>query len=284
MKACFNGRWAHPSDFSVSPFSPDFQFGTCVFETLRTYDGRCFEVEAHLDRLASSAKILVLDLRKVVLEAGNEKCETASHAIESLRSGTFQQKLRTWIGQAEDQMKRGVEYRVKIFLNQEFVWISVLGLENFEQENYSKGVEIIDVIHERNFPEAKYANPAYHFFRSIQPAHVFETIFFSPDGFLREGNISNVFVFLDNQLMTPDKGILKGVTRQRVIQVAQELGIEVVEGHISKEKMRQAKEIMITCTSKEVIPVRKWGGWENHDFSIAQKLRKEGWKRESIIN
>jgi len=74
--------------------------------------------------------------------------------------------------------------------------------------------------------------------------------------------------------VTPDKNILKGVTRSRVLKIAQEQGLDIQLREIAWEELLKADEIFLTNTSKEVLPVRKWGSWTRDQFPVAQQLRK----------
>ncbi len=255
MITCFNGKFGKVEDFSVSPFSDSVQFGRSVFETLRTYGGtRIFEAEVHLDRLFESAEILKLNLHNSVDKLRRQIKYCMEQLVERNQAG-------------------GKDLRIKVFLAEEFFWIITRVLDEVSPDFYALGVEIVDAVFERNFPRAKYVNPAYGYFQRVQPKEAFVTIFFSDDGFLREGTIVNVFALLNGTIVTPEKNILLGVTREEVLRVAkkQEFGVEVRE--ISRGELMTADEIFLTCTSKEVIPVRKWGEWENGDFTVAHKLR-----------
>ena len=163
--------------------------------------------------------------------------------------------------------------RVKIFLTPDFYWIRTMELEVMPIEFYKKGVAVNDTIFERNFPQAKYPNPAYHYLVKNRPDHCWDTLCFSPDGFLREGAISNIFAVINGILVTPKKGVLMGVTRQKVLAVAQNLNFKIEEREIHRDKLKSASEIFLTCTSKEIIPVCKWTNWENNNFDLSFKLK-----------
>jgi branched-chain amino acid aminotransferase len=243
---------------SGSPFFHAENLGQSVFETLRTYgpeNPKIFHLEAHLDRLLRSASLLQIkhptSLKNTLKEGVGALLEKTVKSSPSI-----------------------CDYRLKILYAPDFYQITIKPLEIFPEENYQKGVKITDAVFERNFPQAKYPSPAYHFFTQTQPADCFETIFFSTSGFLREGNITNVFAVFNGVLYTPEENILLGVTRDVVLKIARDLGIKIVVGEISQEKLLKADAIFLTNTTKEILPVKKWGEWQGQDFSLAQKLHQ----------
>jgi len=231
-----------------------------VFETLRTYPlNNIFAQEEHLDRLFRSAEILELDLAPL----------RAQFPATPLRD-----VLKTSLQKAVSDAQSKNDLRIKISLSEKNFWIEIQDLVPAPEDWYEKGIEIIDAEFERPFAEAKYANSFYAYFAKRQSESVFETIFFNQNRQLREGNISNVFAVFGNVLVTPDKNILKGVTRSRVLKIAQEQGLDIQLREIAWEELLKADEIFLTNTSKEVLPVRKWGSWTRDQFPVAQQLRK----------
>ncbi|MCK5460680.1 aminotransferase class IV [Candidatus Gracilibacteria bacterium] len=253
MFICFDGNFLKPKENSlVSPFLNATMFGYSVFETLRTYDStQIFCKETHLDRLFKSADILKLTLpidRK-------ELSKNLDILVEK-----------------NQQIKQ--DLRIKIFCCEDFYWIRTQLLDEIPTDFYTKGIEVCDQVFERSFPKAKYANPAYPFFLKIQPKHCFETIFFNETGFLREGNISNIFVVLDKKIVTSKQNILSGITREKVLETSRILNIKTEEREITREEVSSSDALFLTNTTKEIVPIRKWGNWEKQDFEIAHLLRK----------
>ncbi len=221
--------------------------GTAVFESLRTYEeGKfIFAVEEHVDRLFKSAEILLI-----------EHVFSREQVIGDLR------KL------VEADRMDGKELRVNICLTNSFFWLKSVDLLEPKSDFYEKGVEVVDETFERPFAGAKYPSPVYSFFDKKRPAGVFETIFFNDDGYLREGNISNVFAVFGDKIVTPASGVLPGITSMHVQEA-----VLVEKRELTREELMRADEIFLTNTSKEVIPVRKWGEWENDDFTKTYGVR-----------
>jgi branched-chain amino acid aminotransferase len=214
-----------------------------VFETMRTYGGKVFALDEHLERLFKSAEMLGIAPR--------------NSQADILRE----------IGYCPTESK------VRVRLTADKFTVQILPLDIPDENIFTEGVEIGDTTFERPFPRAKYETPVYDEVLGKQDESHFETIFFNEEGVLREGNISNVFAVIDGMVVTPKKDILLGVTREKVIQLINEQNIPFEEREISREELMDATEIFLTNTTKEIIPVRKWGEWENSSFKMAQKLR-----------
>ena len=285
MKVCFNGEMADEQDFvrSVSPFCESFQFGKAVFETLRTYDSdQVFALDEHLDRLMGSADILRLNLQS---------------STYNLQKGIFSTDLKGFVRSCtlqlvkENQLEHHRDLRIKIFLTETFFWVRTTMLDEMPDSFYREGVVVEETIFERNFPRVKYPNPAYHYLESIRSKEAWETICFSPDGYLREGSISNIFVVFGDKIVTPYEGILLGVTREKVLDTARQLDFKIEEREITRDEFLGADEIFLTCSTKEVVPVARIQSsnfnlqtskkevqkkilWENDNFEVVHKLRE----------
>ncbi|MDH3324637.1 MAG: aminotransferase class IV, partial [Candidatus Peregrinibacteria bacterium] len=173
--------------------------GTSVFESIRTYNTiNIFAAKEHIQRLLCSAKILQI-----------------SHSFSA------QSILKVVEKVVQNSLISKKDLRINIFLTKDFFWVLSKELILPPKDFYSSGIEICDETFERPFPEAKYPNPIYSFFDKKRPANCFETIFFNKNGFLREGNISNVFAVFGDKIVTPSKGILPGITRQKVLELAE---------------------------------------------------------------
>jgi len=214
-----------------------------VFETMRTYGGKVFALNEHLERLFRSAELL---------------------GIEPKNS---QSDILREIGYCPTESK------VRVHLTAEKFMVQILPLPSVDAKIYTQGVEVCDRMFERPFPRAKYETLMYEEILNTQGAY-FETLFFSDDGFLREGNISNVFAVIEGKVVTPKKNILLGVTREKVVQLIKENNIPFEEREVSQEELMTADEIFLTNTTKEIIPVRKWRKWTSSNFKIAKTLRE----------
>ena len=78
-----------------------------------------------------------------------------------------------------------------------------------------------------------------------------------------------------NTVVTPEEAVLEGVTRAVVMAKIESLGSILERREITRKELLTAEAIFLTNTTKEVVPVRKWGDWERSDFALAHALRKD---------
>ena len=134
---------------------------------------------------------------------------------------------------------------------------------------------------EVNYPILRF-NPMYKSlgymgnFMAIRDAKLsgaFEPIFYNKSNIITEGAIRNIFFIKDKIIYTPstDLGILNGITRQKVIQLANSLGHTVKESRISYHDVNEMDEAFITSSAVDVLPCY-WDGW-NSEFEITSKLK-----------
>lgn len=253
MKFCFNGSlFESEKEAPISALSEAVIYGRSVFETLRTYNtNKVFAVSEHLKRLALSAQILRLHIPSSRIQ----------HIEESLKKIVMENALPH------------TNLRIRIFLATDFFTITTHPLEEKPASWYEHGVAIEDAVFERPFPEAKATSPVYKFFLESHTPDIFETIFFDRQGFLREGNISNVFAVFGKEIATPDERILQGITREKVLQLVGTChGMSPRLREIHRDELLKADEIFLTNTTKGIVPVRKWGKWERKNTAVVQSL------------
>ncbi|MCF7812583.1 aminotransferase class IV [Candidatus Gracilibacteria bacterium] len=253
MEFFLNGKAFSSAKKAGIDYKKDEQlFARSVFETLRTYNGKIFALQEHLDRLWQSAQLLDISLpasKKIITEALQE-CAKCNNIAKS-------------------------ELRLKVLLKKEYFWIRSGKIIPLPASTYKKGVEVCDATFDRPFARAKYSSPAYEKFRALQEGHeFFETLLFDTDGFLREGNISNVFALFGKTIVTPEEKILLGVTREKTLSLMKSEKIPFELRDIHREELHEADEIFLTNTTKEIIPVSQWGTWRAQSLNTAKKLRE----------
>jgi branched-chain amino acid aminotransferase len=252
-----NGAFV-PADDAVIPVNDlAVQRGYGVFESLRTYGGRPFCFSEHLARLRRSAELVGIplpwteaDLRMVV-ERTLRRNDFPESSVRILVTG----------GQSDG------------FFNpagRPGLIVMVMPVRRNPQAYYEKGVKVTTTEMDRFLPEAKTIHyipgmMAMQEARAVDP-EVVEVLFVDRDGQVTEGITSNVFAFYGDNLVTPKEGILYGVTRQLVLDLARE-HYAVQEGPLRRQAIYLADEIFITGSVKEVMPVRAvdgraigWGG------------------------
>jgi len=139
----------------------------------------------------------------------------------------------------------------------------------YPKEMYEQGLDVITVVTRRNLPQAinpaikslNYLNNIVAKIEVIQ-AHLLEGIMLSHDGYVAEATGDNVFIYKGGRLITPPAhvGILEGITRSAVMELASELGIVTVEELFNQYELYTAEECFLTGTAAEIMPVVKVDG------------------------
>jgi branched-chain amino acid aminotransferase len=219
-------------------FQPEENFlSNGIFETIRTYHGRIFMLEAHLDRFFASAKALNLPL--------------------NFASAELKKLLEEEV--AKTNFK---EVRIRIALTNYQKPLLVIHLSPLK--TIPGGIEIATVPLRRKditsvSPRIKTLACLNNILAVRENLKVEEVVMLNKDGFVTEGSHSNIFIVQGKKLLTPhfNVGILKGITRQVVCQLAQAAGIELKETFLTRYDLYTADECFITCTTQGIVPVVK---------------------------
>ena len=253
LKIDLNGELVPEEQARISIFDRGFLYGDGVFETLRVYNGTAFRSQAHLDRLRQSASLIRLDISFTEKEYIDrlERVISANGLTEAVARVT---------------VSRGVGPR-RFTLNYEQRPTTLFWARPFDghpEELYRDGVKIVIAATRRNSPDA--VDPAAksaNYLNSVlaraeaEDAGAFEAVMLNADGFLTEGSTTNLFTVRGNELLTPslECGVLPGITRATVLEMAPELGIKTAEAMLRPEDMFQADEVFITNSTAEIMPV-----------------------------
>ncbi|WP_447969466.1 aminotransferase class IV [Nitrospira sp. M1] len=248
-----NDKFVTRDHATISVFDHGFLYGDGVFETLRAYRGKIFQLERHLERLKVSCDRIGLSLPI-----------TTSHWPELLSESLRRNELLD--ASVRITISRGVG---AIGLDPTLcahptVVIMAKPVTPYPSEFFQKGVQLAVVNIRRNPIEAQPPEvKALSFLNNILGKHeatqagCFDAVMLNMDGFLTECTTSNIFFVCQGQLCTPsvDCGILCGITRDVVLMLAKEEGLPVVEGKFMQEQLLSAEECFLTNTGMEVMPV-----------------------------
>jgi branched-chain amino acid aminotransferase len=218
--------------------------GYGVFDFLRTYNRHPFRLQAHISRLANSARLIDLslpcseeDIYNITMETLKRNADLAEANIRIVVTG----------GISSDSITP--EHQSKLL-------VMVTQLHHFPAEWYRDGVAIITTHNERYLPGAKSIHyiPAILSLSRARQQGAIESIYVDRYGRLLEGTTTNLFAFIGNKLVTPGISILPGITRQTVLELIQnEFQVEIRD--ILCEEIRLMDEAFITASNKEVVPV-----------------------------
>jgi len=226
-----------------------------VFEGIRSYGGKVFRMAAHLDRLWCSAKAiwLTIPMSKDEMAATIEK----TLAVNGIKDGYIRVVVTRGMGSLGLDPNR--------CSNPQVIIITDL-IQLYSDELYRNGLEIVTVSTMRNHPAAlsprikslNYLNNILAKIEGLQ-AGCTEALLLNHKGEVAECTGDNIFLVRGGRLLTPptDAGILEGVTRDAVIELACEKGIVVRETPLTKHDVYIADECFLTGTAAELIPVVK---------------------------
>ena len=238
-----NGKFASADQAVIPVDDLAVLRGLGVFELMRTYSRRPFALMAHIDRLLASAG--QIGLRHPWTR--DQLTDIVHQTIERNPPGEVNIRVVMTGGSSPDFMTPQGAPRLLVL---------VTPLPQLPSEWYEKGIKVITIVSERSLPGAKSINyiPATLAMAKARQQAAAEAIYTTPDGKVLEGTSSNLFIFQKNRLITPAEGILSGITRSAVLEIAAQL-FEVELREIRLAEFLLADEIFITGTNKGIVPV-----------------------------
>ena len=217
--------------------------GYSAFESLRTYDRRPFHLAEHLERLYRSAAMIDLEIpfsREFLAELIREAIERNPYKHASIR-------LLVTGGESEDGIMPADQPGLAVLITQ---------LGERDMERFAQGIKLITSPLQRTTPEAKTSNyvAAIRALKEAKRHDASDALFVNEQGHVLEGTRSNFFIFHDDTLVTPGAGILLGVTRRTVLDLARGR-FPIEERPILLTELPHVDEAFITSSSKEITPV-----------------------------
>lgn len=248
-----DGKLGAEEDRLLSPLDQGFLFGASVYETVRTYEGRAFLLERHLERLRESAGAL-----DITLDVTDE--EIAARVEETLvAAGNAESSIRIVVSAGVGS----IDYRAGSASRPTIVVI-VRPLPEYPDSLYLEGARAVIVRMMRATrggldPRIKSSNLLTNVLalRDAQRQKAYEAILLNPEGAVAEGSMSNVFVVAKNVVRTAplSAGILEGITRELTIEVAREKGFTVEERAFKPEALLAADEVFLTASARQIVPI-----------------------------
>jgi len=248
-----NDRLVPEEEAKVSVFDHGLLYGDGVFEGLRSYSGRVFRLDAHIDRLWASARAIALEIplaKDVVAKAVNDTL-----AANKLVDGYVRLVITRGAGSLGLDPNRTKNPQVIVIADT---------ISLYPREFYEKGLRIVTAATQRVHSAAlsprikslNYLNNIMAKLEGLQAGCV-EALMLNHKGEVAECTGDNVFVVRSGSLLTPppDAGILEGITRGAVMDLAHAAGIACHEATLTRYDLYTADECFLTGTAAEVIPV-----------------------------
>jgi branched-chain amino acid aminotransferase len=274
LKIWLGDKLVDEQDAKVSVFDHGLLYGDGVFEGIRVYSKRVFELEAHIDRLYNSAKGIRLEIpmsREQLIDALNKTVEA---------NGVVDGYIRLVV-------TRGVgTLGLNPFICETpMVFIIADNIQLYPEELYEKGLRIISATTVRNHPlaippQAKTLNYLNNILAKIEALDndMPEAVMYNHEGFVAEGTGDNVFMVRKGIIYTPpaEAGALEGITREIVIRLAIKEGIEVIEKNLTRFDLYVSDELFLTGTAAEVIGIVEIDGrviGDGRPGAVTRRLR-----------
>lgn len=253
-----DGEYVPKEKAVISVFDHGLLYGDGVFEGIRAYHNRVFKLQDHLMRLYESARSINMTIPISMSEMEEVVLETCRR--NDIRDGYIRLVVTRGVGDL------GLDPRK---CPRPTIFCISASIQLYPQEYYEKGLEVITVATRRNIPEAcnprvKSLNYLNNIYAKIEAnLHgVLEAIMLNSEGYVAEATGDNIFLVKNGVLITPPvhAGILEGITRNTVMELARARGIEVVEKLFTRHDIFIADECFLTGTAAEVIPTVKVDG------------------------
>lgn len=265
-----NGVVIDAKDAVVSVLDHGLLYGMGLFETFRTYEGSPFLLRRHLKRMEEGCRQL-----GIPLDMDDER-------------------LQDWIARlmGKNELKEGY-IRYTITAGQGVLGLPVddysdpqhilyiKSLPPLSEQLYTSGKALQLLSLRRNTPEGEVRHKSLHYMNNIlakrellgysSAADGAEGLMLTAEGLLAEGIVSNLFFVKEDVICTPatTTGILPGITREMVIELAAHAGLRMEEGRYSWEELKNADEVFLTNSIQEIVPVTSL--FENEERNIVSR-------------
>ncbi|WP_226577128.1 branched-chain-amino-acid transaminase [Halobacillus litoralis] len=248
-----SGEYVRKEEAVVSVYDHGFLYGDGVFEGIRVYDGNIFKLDDHLDRLYDSAK-------SIMLQIPYEKEELEEIIAETVRKNQLETAyIRVVVSRGAGNLGLDpatcAEPRLVVIAE---------ALALFPKELYERGVRLASVSYRRNRPDVlppqvkslNYLNNILVKMEANQKG-VDEALMLNDQGYVTEGSADNIFIVKKGTIYTPPTylGALEGITRNAIMDLAEEKGYKVKEQPFTRHDVYVADEVFLTGTAAEVIAV-----------------------------
>jgi len=279
LKIWLDSKLVDEKDATISVFDHGLLYGDGVFEGIRVYNSRVFELDAHIRRLYDSAKAIRLEIPM----SRSELISAVEKTVEA--NGVIDGYIRLLV-------TRGVgTLGLNPFICEDSRLIIIAdNIQLYPEELYEKGMKVISATTVRNHPlaippQVKSMNYLNNILAKIEALDndVPEAIMYNHEGYVAEATGDNVFIVRDGVIYTPpaEAGSLEGITRGIVIGLAREENLEVVEKNLTRFDLYICDEFFLTGTAAEVIGIVDIDGriiGDGKPGPITKLLRKKFFK------
>jgi branched-chain amino acid aminotransferase len=253
LQIYINGEFHDKENAKISVYDHGLLYGDGVFEGMRSYSGKVFRLEQHLDRLYESALAICLAIPISKEQMALDVNKTLQ--VNSLTNAYIRLVVTRGSGSLGLDPNRTSNPQVIIIAD---------SISLYPEEHYQNGLKIITASTVRSHPAAlsprikslNYLNNIMAKIEGLQAGCV-EALMLNHKGEVAECTGDNIFIVKNGKILTPpkDAGILEGITRNAILDLANELGIVAHEVTLTRHDLFVADECFLTGSAAEVIPV-----------------------------
>ena len=253
----FNGHLVPRAEAKLSPFDHGFLYGYGLFETMRAYEGHIFRLDRHLTRLRCSAESLGLRSKLDAFDLENA-------CVETLQANKLKDaRVRLTITAGEGDMTPDLNTCSNLT-----VLVAARNFVPLPPERYEQGFKAALSFLRRDSQSPLSRLKCTCYVSNIlarmeaKAAGCDEAIMLNELGYIAEGSTANIFLVSEGELSTPslESGILPGITREVVLEIARDLNIKTVERQVEMGELSRAEEVFVTNSIIEVMPLTRLNG------------------------
>ena len=253
MFICLNGKFVPKEKAVVSVFDHGLLYGDGVFEGIRSYNGRIFKLDEHVERLYDSARALTL---KIPVTKEKMKAEIVLSVKKNKLKDAY---IRVVVTRGPGDLGLNPTKCPRAFY---FVIASSISL--YPGKFYTKGLPVIITSTRRNTPDAlsprvKSLNYLNNILGKLEANNngVLEAVMLNREGYVAECTADNIFMVSKGVLITPPTycGALDGITRATVLELAGGMGIKTKDIPFTACDLYVADEVFLTGTAAEIMPI-----------------------------
>jgi branched-chain amino acid aminotransferase len=247
-----SGDFVPRKEARISALDAGVLLGAGLFETLRTYAGKPFRLGAHLARLRASGEFF----RIFVRESDSQVAEAVARLVKANGLADARVRLTATRGPLADAVDDDEAPPATLI-------ITAGPMTPYPAELYEKGATVVvsDIRISADDPTVYHKTTGYLrnllALRDAHRARATEALIFNTKGRLAEGSLSNVFIVSEGRLLTPtvEEGLLAGITRAAVLELAAEAGVPAEQKPLSARAVLDADEMFLTNSIMELLPV-----------------------------
>tara|TARA_Y100000356_G_C11260806_1_gene293350 strand:- start:3210 stop:4175 length:966 start_codon:yes stop_codon:yes gene_type:complete len=290
----FNGKFVPESEAKISIYDSALMFGDMIFEMTRSFNKRQFKLREHLERLYSSAKFIELEIPMSIDEMERAVYDTID-ANENLFGKDDEHRIMIDITRGILGIYQGV-VGVKPQVNVIIADFPLKWTVSSMGHLFDKGINAV-ITSQRAIP-SRYLDPKIknrsriHYLMANIEASKFKgkdnwALLLDDDGFISEGTGDNFFIVKNGEIITPEgRNILRGISRDYIFEICNELNIKCIEKNIDKYDVLTADEAFMTGTPFCMLPVTKLNNQKIGDGKVGKvfSILLEKWSKNVGIN